>query len=387
MQKVREVTRSLEFDDLKAMANTKGPCLTLYLPMEKSPNTYRLEEMRLKSVIRSAEQALSERKVPAGDIRTLLEPLPGIAQEREHLGSTAGGTLVVLRSKNVFRAFDVRHAIDETVYVGEHFNIRPILKCLEEDKLEFYLLALSQKHVRLLRCTHHESAEIPLPAGVPTNLEDWLNTRLPNAAPHHGTPEGGDNGSTGGSFTSTTDRDNKDGHLANFYRVINKGITDMLKDQTVPIVLCGVDYERSMYRSINTYATLVEDGVQGSPESLKGGEMHKRALEIAQEYAKEPMKKALGTYERLGGTERVCSKPEEILKAAAQGRVAFLFLSDGASYNGRFDDATMQVSNDGFKEDLLNVAALRTIAYGGEVFVTVPGRIPAQGPMAAILRF
>jgi hypothetical protein len=67
--------------------------------------------------------------------------------------------------------------------------------------------------------------------------------------------------------------------------------------------------------------------------------------------------------------------------------VAFLFLSDGASYNGRFDDATMQVSNDGFKEDLLNVAALRTIAYGGEVFVTVPGRIPAQGPMAAILRF
>src|SRR5688572_25659864 len=253
MQKVREVTRSLEFDDLKAMANTKGPCLTIYLPMEKSPNTHRLEEMRLKSVIRSAEQALAERKVSAADMRTLLEPLPGISQEREHHGSTAGGTLVVLRSKDVFRAFDVRRAIDETVYVGEHFNIRPILKCLEEDKLEFYLLALSQKHVRLLRCTHHESAEIPLPAGVPTSLEDWLNTRLPNSAPHHGTPEGGDNGSTGGSFTSTTDRDNKDEHLAKFYRVVNKGITDMLKDQTIPLVLCGVDYERSMYQGINTY--------------------------------------------------------------------------------------------------------------------------------------
>ena len=52
-----------------------------------------------------------------------------------------------------------------------------------------------------------------------------------------------------------------------------------------------------------------------------------------------------------------------------------------------FDDATMQVSNDGFMEDLLNVAALRTVAYGGEVFVTVPGRVPAQAPMAAILRF
>ena len=50
MQKERELTRSLEFDDLKSLANTHGPCLTIYLPMEKSPNTYRLEDVRLKSV-------------------------------------------------------------------------------------------------------------------------------------------------------------------------------------------------------------------------------------------------------------------------------------------------------------------------------------------------
>ena len=161
----------------------------------------------------------------------------------------------------------------------------------------------------------------------------------------------------------------------------------MLKDQSIPLVLCGVDYELSMYQGINTYGTLVHDGVQGSPESLKGGEMHKRGLEVAHEHAKAPMKKALAVYEKLGGSERVSSSSEEILKAASQGRVAYLFLAEGARYDGRFDDGTMEVSNDGLTEDLLNLAALRTIAYGGEVFVTVPGQVPGQGAMAAILRF
>ena len=83
----------------------------------------------------------------------------------------------------------------------------------------------------------------------------------------------------------------------------------MLKDQTIPLVLCGVDFELSMYRTINSYATLVDDGVQGSPESLKGGEMHKRALEIAHEHAKEPMRKALAIYEKLGGTSAYPQRP------------------------------------------------------------------------------
>jgi len=387
MPKQLQVIQTLQFDDLKAMANSDGPCVTVYLPIEKSPNTQRLEEMRLKSVVRSAEQSMAERKIPASEIRALLEPLPAIIDERDHWGGAAGGTLVLLRSKEAFRAFEVRDQVAEAVHVANHFQILPILASIEKDRLEFYLLALSQKHVRLLRCTDHGSTEVPLPKGVPTSLEEWLNTRMPNAAPAHGTSEGATNGSTAGSFTSTTDRDNKDEHLANFYRVINKGVDDMLKDQSIPLVLCGVEYERSMYQNVNTYDTLVEEGVQGSPQSLKGGEMHKRALEIVLRHVKERQEKALETYERLGGTERVSSDLVEILKAASVGRVAHLFVAEGARREGRFDDGAMQVFSDGFTEDLLNLAALRTIANSGDVFVTAPGKVPGRGPMSAVFRY
>jgi hypothetical protein len=385
MQKELEVLKTFEVDDLKSLVDTPSPCVTMYLPIEKSPNMTRLEAMRLKSIGQAAEQVLRERNVDKAVIKELLDPIPNIVDTREQWETKSGATLVVLRSRNEFKAFEIGQRLDEAIHVGDHFQIRPALKSLQQDKLEFYLLALSQKHVRLLRCTRYESTEIPLPENTPTDLETWLNTRMPNASPDHGT----EHPSEGpiGSFTSTTDVDHKDEHIANFFRIINKAVSDMLKDQTVPLVLCGVEYERSMYQGINTYGNLLPDGVQGSPQSLKGGEMHKRALEIAHEWSKQPMLKALEIYEKLGGTERVSTNPEEIVKAAHLSRIAFLFADESKSFNGRYDPDTMEIQAGDTAEDLINLAALRTLAFGGEVFITPSGRIPGQGPMAAIYRF
>lgn len=380
MPKALEVTRTLALEDLKELAGSEGPCLTLFLPLERKENAARLSETRLKNLLRSAEQKLAGTAEAAG----LLGPLGALADEREF--GTAGGTLVLLRSKDVLRAVEVREPVEEAVHLGSAFHVRPLLRALAEEKLVFYILALSQKHVRLLRCTNHSSEEVELPPGVPTSLEAWLNTRAPNSAPNHGATETAEPGSTSGSFTSTTDVDNKDQHLANFFRAVNKGLHDRLREDTTPMILCGVDNQRVMYRQVSDYPHLLEDGVPGSPESLKGGEMHKRALEIAREHAKEPLKKALATYEKLGGTERVSDEPDEIVKAAHLGRVAVLFLSENKTYQGCFDKTTMETCrNTGRDEDLTNLAALQTIAYGGEVYVTP--LTPGQAPMAALLRF
>src|SRR5262245_33180084 len=107
MQKELEVTRGLEPEDLKILAGTDGPCVTVYLPMEKSPNTAWIEDKRLKSVVRSAEQVLRERQFTPATIKELLDPLAAIADMRGHGGATTGGTLVVLRAKDILRAFEI----------------------------------------------------------------------------------------------------------------------------------------------------------------------------------------------------------------------------------------------------------------------------------------
>jgi hypothetical protein len=251
----------------------------------------------------------------------------------------------------------------------------------------FYLLALSQNHVRLLRCTPASSELVPFPEGTPTSLEEWLNTRAPNHAPERDAGSPDSDGRREGNFTSVTDRDNKDQHIANFFRAVNHAALEILRNETAPLVLCGVEYERVIYRQNNTYPALLEEGVQGSPESLKGGEMHARALEVVQEYFARPAQKALQSWEKLGGSTRVATAFGEVVKAAFEGRVAHLFAVDGTQTMGVFDRATMQMRVQGRQEDLVNAAALQTLAFGGDVFILKPEDMPAGGQMNAILRF
>lgn len=99
------------------------------------------------------------------------------------------------------------------------------------------------------------------------------------------------------------------------------------------------------------------------------------------------MRKALQTYERHGGTDKVSEKIPGIVKAASDGRVSHLFVKQGAKEMGKWDQAAGKVSLQLKTEDLLNVAALLTIANGGEVWVMPPENIPGGGSAAALLRY
>jgi hypothetical protein len=366
-----EATRTMQLADLKELALVEGPCLTITVPIRPAENTSRQDYMRLKSGAQSAEEPLAEHGLNPKQIREFLDPLSHI--DGDSWGADFG-TLVVFRASKAFRCFRVREQLKDTSVVADRFQVLPLLRALQGERKQFYVLALSQKHVRLLRCTNHSSDEVALGPNVPTSVEQWLNTRSPAASPDRNTAHESETGSTAGTFNSVHDRDNLDPHIGNFFHRIDEAVSDVLRGEMAPLVLAGVEYETAMYRELNSYPHLAEGHVHGSAESLKGGELHKRALEVAHHAFEEPMRKALQMYEKLGGSERVASKPADIAKAAREGRVAHLFLAEGAR------DAS-------FEEDFLNVAVLQTIAHAGEVWVTAPDKVPGQKAAAALLRF
>jgi hypothetical protein len=161
----------------------------------------------------------------------------------------------------------------------------------------------------------------------------------------------------------------------------------VLRGKTEPLVLCGVDYERTIYHQINTYPHLWEQGVHGSPESLKGGEMHARALQAVQDYFAQPAKKAIEQWNDLAGGTRATTSFPEIVKAAFEARIASLLVKEGTSTMGVFDRNTMEMKVAGRQEDLVNAAALQTLAFGGEVFILRPEDVPNGSHLAAVLRW
>jgi hypothetical protein len=90
----------------------------------------------------------------------------------------------------------------------------------------------------------------------------------------------------------------------------------------------------------------------------------------------------------VAGSGRALTSFPEIVKAAFEARIAHLFAAEGAQTMGVFDRGTMQMKVQGRQTDLVNAAALQTIAFGGDVFIVGPDDMPGgERQMAAITRY
>ena len=250
-------------------------------------------------------------------------------EEEELQASNGHKGLAIYRSPNMLKAFRVPRELTESVSVGDHFNIVPLLPMLNADQT-FYILALSQRHIRLLRCTSHSSEEVALPDSIPKTLWEDKQSDQPDHDQNNMATGGPSTGSMRGVISSTnTDREDRGEYLMHFYKHVDKGVTELLKKEGAPLVIAGVDYETAMYRKESTYPQLVEEPVHGAPDGLKGGELHKRALEAVQSYFEIPLAQALARYEKQAGGERASTTVKEIVKGAFDGRVAELILAEG----------------------------------------------------------
>ncbi len=72
----------------------------------------------------------------------------------------------------VFHAYRVPLLLDELGVVAHRFHIKPLLPLLSGDG-HFFVLALSQKAVRLLQGTQYSISEVELP-GVPQGIAEAL---------------------------------------------------------------------------------------------------------------------------------------------------------------------------------------------------------------------
>jgi hypothetical protein len=373
----------LSVEELKSVVTNTGLCVTVILPMRVTPVDHMKAGIRLKRALKDIHARLEQRGFRPSDRNELLQPIFDLAETLD-AEVDRGGSLVIFRAPDAFRHFFVDETLAPVAAIDDQFHVRPILPIITRDP-RFCILALSQNHIRLLRCTDRESEEVTLPASTPKSFEEFLATRSP-----HSPPDANAEGGTA-EFTSTTDRDNRDSHLFNFYRAVNKGVVEVLNGDKLPLVLAGVEYQIPIYNKANTYSNVVDAVVKGAPESFKGGELHKRALEAMKGYWEKDVQQALDSYEKWGGSDRVSSSIKQIVAAAHDGRIAHLFVADSAEQPGSFDESTQKVTVHAEAgpetEDLINAACLHTLITSGDVFVLPRNRVPHGADIAAVLRW
>lgn len=384
-----ELASFAHLKELKPILSSEGPCISIYMPLSSLPNSQgaNANVLKWKECIRSLQQKVEQHGAQARELAETISDWDSVTGGAK----PEGKSVAMFRSPDVFRVTWLEKEVASKAVIGPHFYVRPLLAELTKPKT-FYLLALSQKDVRLLTCTSNSSEDVALSKrGLVTSFEQYMNSAKPDHTQNLGASAGPSAGSSKGVFTGTgTEKEDRDKYLSHFYKQIDRGVNEVLRGKTAPLVLAGVDYELSLYRDINSYPNLSAEAVRGAPNGLKAGEMHARAIEALEREYHRKLDDALATYDHkvgAGATNRL----RDIVTAVREGRVLTLFVSDTLGQPGSFNESTYAVkgreSGSTEDEDLVNDAAIQTILRAGQVFVVPNAKMPHGAPLAATYRF
>lgn len=379
---------TLQIEGIQELVRPPGPCITLLLePHRPGGNSKSMSDV-IRTQLKEAGRQLADRKVPATVRDDLLDPIEHLADDPQLLQGSHWGR-AIFRSPGLFRQFELVGPVSARLTVGGYFNIRPVLMDLQLPP-EFYLLKLSKTHVSLLRCTALRGERVALPKGIPETLEE----AKPFERPDHDLENRASSGVSAAAmhsirFGTGSGKETQRVYQADFYKLVDRGVRELLHGNEAPLVLAGVDEDNALYRTINRYPKLVAQSVTGSPAEERSAEtdlVHQGYGIVRGDCTERAVRGLLESKERLAPS-RYANGVNAILRAAVEGRVGTLYLDESAQMHGVFEGAKRGGRWNYGQEDLLNVAAVETILRGGQAFSLPPSRIPDGEPVAAILRY
>jgi hypothetical protein len=371
------------------------PCVSLFLPTHRVGTQTQPDRIRFKNLLHQAEKHLSGNGLRHPEVKVILEPALQLHEDRLFWQHQSDG-LAVFLSPGLFQGDGIRHfrlplALDELVLVGPRFHIKPLLPLLTGDG-RFYLLALGQNSVRLLEGTRHTVQELQ-PERLPRNLAEALQEELPQKQiQFHTIPQVGTGGKQAALFHGhgAGDEDAKN-RIQRYFRRIEAALHPLLQAEAVPLVLAGVEYLFPIYREVNRYPYLLEEGIAGNPEALRSDELHRKAWPLLEPLFRKGQDRSLAQYQQFTGTGRTSSNLEEIMSSAQQGRVDSLFVPLATHCWGRVDAETGVVERHdpplAGDQDLLDLAAALTFSQGGTIYAVPPSSMPNGEMLAAVYRY
>ncbi len=376
------------------LAESQAPAVSIFVPTHRAGQEIRQDPIRLKNLVKQAERQLINEGTRPAEARNLLEPVATLVEDAAFWRHQADG-LAVFRSPDVFRTYRVPFPVAEFVTVSDRFYIKPLLPLLINDA-PFYVLALSQKAVRLLDCTRDSVEAVPLPDVPPSMTETPGYERREKQLQSEALAPKGSSGTSSGGGTalfhghgSSSDASSAD--LERYFRAIDRVVCDVLRDRHEPLLLAGVEHLLPLYRSISHYAPIFPEHLLGNPEELRDDELHRKAWPIADRHFQQARDKAVAEYHEGIANGRAGHTLYDVLTAAFQGRIATLFISLGVRRWGRFDFNRLALEEHDQEqpgdEELLDLAVAQTLRQDGKVYGMKPVEIPGGHLLAAVYRY
>ena len=258
---MNNVPTKQNIEELKVF--TDPHCLTIYLPFTDPLATADQNRIVMKNTLRDAEAMLAKVKMDARDIKKTMKPAYDLLKDNA-FWPPRHESVVLYALPDYYRIFNLPGvSIPIETMVKRGFDLQPLIDALAENA-HYFVLALSHKHTQLYRGDRFKLEAVELD-GVPSDMKTALGIdEYPKSLQTHTVARTSKQNNSEAFHeqyeVSHTDKD----MLLEFFRLIDRSLHPILRKNSEPLVIGGVDYLTAMYRKINTYPSLLDQNISGN---------------------------------------------------------------------------------------------------------------------------
>lgn len=365
-------------------------CISIFIPTQRAGKEV-LEEKNKKHLHSQWSEIRKKLKEEGTDetvIDQLGKPIEELIEDRDFWRHQSDG-LAVYSAPDFFETFTLPVKFEAYHYISHEFYIKPLVPALSGDG-KFNILCLQLGDVSFYEATRYSITPVTIDDLTPTRLEERVGYDYKERALQFRTQgEGGDKTQFHGHGAS--ERDDKE-EAKQFFRAVDQGLKPYLQKENLPLVVFCQDYLFPIYKEANTYNYLVDQVVNGNPNDTDLMGIHDRSLKVIEPRLNNTRNEKLDRYKNLSNTENTSSAISDIIAAVHQGKVDTLFIENRAELWGEYNEDNMKVEfaeqHENGNISLLNLAAKKTIAMGGNVFLIEHEFMPQkESKMNALFRY
>lgn len=366
----------LNADGLKSlMGFHKEPCVSIYMPTHRKGSEVEQDPIRFKNLLRDAEKEMEKKGLRKNQIDSILKPAYNFIDDVKFWNHQSDG-LAFFMCEGEHQYFRLPLSFKPMAYVHKRYYVKPLLPAMSGNE-QYLVLALSQKNLRLFQGSKDSLSEVDL-HNVPTSFDEAHKFDVPEKSLqfHSGTEStqgGGDRAAIFHGHGVGMDDSKRKKNILRYFQMVDDGLEKVIKNENTPMILAGLEYLIPIYKEANSYPHLVSRSVEQNVDDLSEKELHEKVWGIIGDELKNKMEYASRNYKELKDDGKKSDDLKEIVKAAYNGRVDYLFLSaNGDQRWGKFDSDAQAVdlhdSREEEDEDLLDLAAVYTLLNNGTVY-------------------
>lgn len=362
---------------LNVQSNTKNAlCISIYIPTHRAGHETLngQDHILFKNKLRETRALLARHDVPEAEIEEYMKAGEELLNDSNFWRHQSEG-LAVYITKGYSAHFTLPTAMPDVVYVLDQFYFTPVLPILSQNG-RFFILSLYREKIAFFEATIDRIRQVDISSFVPDTMNKALKFDVKGHDQDFTNSTSTVNGTNIVHGPGSTKGDEEHERVREFMIEVDNSLQEILHEATEPLVLAGVDHYCAIYRKFSKYKHIVPENINLN-ETMAGmspTSIHEKALEIMKPLMQQSHSDSLSRYENVAGTGVTSEDIATVAAEAVHGRIDTLFIAPSEPVWGSYDPksalAVVHKSYQRGDDDLINLAAIKTLSQGGKVFVS-----------------